>query len=422
MKFKLFFWTSVGFLLLLFGKNVLADDDILWHNEYGGDKVFFNSTGTRLAISILQSYPSLVDPATGLLLKTFDMIYGSSSQKFSHNGNIFASSSSKGIYFIDAKTLDTIRISKVQSTFFDFTNDDDYFITANLSVAGIFINKYDIKTDSLISSFKFLFTPNKYDISMNDFAVSPIGNNIAFSGTELYSAHLYGQFNKIIDLDSKKIIGDFSDPYSINSLPFFKYSRNGILAAIDSDKVNFYDGNSKIIKTLKDSNYIFNDFCLNEDENEIITCSYSRGIKIWDYNTLQLKKWYNNPTLKYSITKVAFDNSKKILIAQSDGLYAFDYSKIVSVNDNGSIQPVINIVPNPTVNQVTINIQNENIMNINLIISDLTGKSIISKDYLNINSNVFNTSFNTSNLPSGTLFFNLTIDGKLFTKQVIIIK
>ncbi len=420
MKFKLFFLTAVGLLSLLSGKNLFADDDILWHNSAWGENVFFNSTGTLLAVTGYSQDDDkyLVKSSSGEIMRIYSNIVGISSKKFSRNGKIFAFSPfDDGIIFINAETLDTIRKSKIKSLFFDFSFDDNYFITANLSVAGIFINKYDIKTDSLISSFKFLFTPNKYDISMNYFVVSPTDNNIAFCGTELYNAHLYGQFNKIIDLNNKKIIGDFSS----NDLKL-KYSGTGILAAIDSGRIKFYDEKAELIKTLKDSSYVFYDFCFNEVDNEIITCGSSTGIRIWDYNTLKLKSTYYNPVFYDGPGVIGYNSINHILAVCAEGTYAFDYSKIVLVNDNGNIQTVINIIPNPTVNQVSINIQKENILNINLRISDLTGKVIMSKDYLNINSNSFNTTINTSNLPSGTLFFNLTIDGKLFTKQVIIIK
>ena len=416
MKFKLFFLTAVGLLSLLSGKNLFADDDILWQNSAWGKNVFFNSTGSLLAVNSNSQDDDtyLIKSSSGEILRIYSKIVGISSRKFSHNGKIFAFSPfDDAIIFINAETFDTIRKSKIKSLFFDFSIDDNYFITANLSVAGIFINKYDIKTDSLVSSLKFLFTPNKYDISMNDFVVSPTDNNIAFSGTELYNAKLFGQFNKIINLDSNKIIGDFAT----TDLKL-KYSSTGILATIDSGKIKFYDRSGKLIKTLLGWH---RDFCFNEKDNEIITAT-STEIKIWDYNTLNLKSSYFNPVFFDGPGRIDFNPTNNMLVVIKGGIYAFDYSKIVSVENNGNIQPSISIIPNPIGNQVIINIQKENILNINLRIVDLTGKMIMLKDYLNINSNSFNTTINTSNLPSGTLFFNLTIDGKLFTKQVIIIK
>ncbi len=416
MKLKLFFLTVVGLLSLLSGKNVFADEDILWQNGAWGDKVFFNSTETLLAVTANSQDDDtyLIKSSSGEIMRIYSNIVGISSKKFSHNGKIFGFPTSKGIIFINTETFDTIRISKIQSLFFDFSFDDNYFITANLSVAGIFINKYDVNTDSLISKFTYLFSPNKDDIWMDDFSVSPIDSNIAFCGTELYKAQLFGKFNKIINLERKKIIGDFA------STDFkLKYSSTGILAAIDSGRIKFYDGSGKLIKTL----YGFHrDFCFNERDNEIITAT-DNEIKFWDFITLKQNFSYYNAVFGKGPGLVAFSKLNNILIVIANGrTYAFDYAKIVSVNDNGGIQPVINIVPNPTVNQVSMNIQKENILNINLRIVDLTGKMIMLKDYLNINSNSFNTTINTSNLPSGTLFFNLTIDGKLFTKQVIIIK
>ncbi len=418
MKFKLFFLTAVGLLLLLFSYNLFADEDILWQNSAYGSKVFFNSSGDVLAVSDNNGHVSLINSKTGEISKTFYTTSEPSSQKFSHNGKIFAFSPfNNGIIFINAETLDTIRKSKIKSLYFDFSVDDNYFITANLSVAGIFINKYNINTDSLISKFTYLFSPNKDDIWMFDFAVSPTGKNIAFAGNEIFGMNNGVSYNKIINLDNNAFIGDFA------TTDFkLKYSSTGILATIDSGKIKFYDEKAKLIKTLKDSNYVFHDFCFNEPANEIITSSNSCGIRVWDFNTLKLKSWYQNPKFTFDVWEMGFSKEKQILAVRANLFYGLDYSYIVGIKDNDFFLPIIQIVPNPTVNQVSINIQKENIMNINLSISDLTGKRIMSKDYLNINSNTFNTSISTSNLPSGTLFFNLTIDGKLFTKQVIIIK
>ena len=241
MKFKLFFLTAVGLLLLLFSYNLFADEDILWQNSAYGSKVFFNSSGDVLAVSDNNGHVSLINSKTGEISKTFYTTSEPSSQKFSHNGKIFAFSPfNNGIIFINAETLDTIRKSKIKSLYFDFSVDDNYFITANLSVAGIFINKYNINTDSLISKFTYLFSPNKDDIWMFDFAVSPTGKNIAFAGNEIFGMNNGVSYNKIINLDNNAFIGDFA------TTDFkLKYSSTGILATIDSGKIKFYDEKDK---------------------------------------------------------------------------------------------------------------------------------------------------------------------------------
>ncbi len=416
---KFLFLMTVATLSLLFFNRSSASEDILWQNNTWGDIVYFSPRGDLL--TILNSGQSImINSNTGIILKTFNLTSNPSIPKFSHNGKIFGyTPSDNGIIFINTDKFDTLRISKIKSDFFDFSFDDKYFLTAKLTIFGIFINKYDFNTDSLISSFSYLFQPEKYEMQMGDFSVLTANNIVAFIGNELvYVPHdkpISKPYCKIINLDSNKIIGDFVSFWQ----PTIKFSTNGVLAAIDNGNINFYDFSGKLIKTLLGSH---RDFCFNEKENEIITAT-STDVKIWDYNTIKLKSSYYNPVFATGPGLISYSNQKNILIVISNGkTYAFDFSYIDGVIDKNSLIPNIQIIPNPTGNQVTISIQKDNIQKIFLIITDLTGNKLLNQNFLNINSNTFTTSINTATLPSGTLFFNLTIDDKQFTKQVKIIK
>ncbi|MBM2816486.1 MAG: hypothetical protein HW421_3248 [Ignavibacteria bacterium] len=417
MKIKLFIFAALSLLALIFSNSIFAQNELLWtKTNYWGVKVFFNSTGSLIALPDFGPHAPILNPATGEILKTFYCVLDPSSKKFSRDGKIFAYASNDGLVLINTETLEQIRTSKIKEIYFDFSSDDKSIITAILNDRGFRINKYDINTDSLQSSFIYPFQPNYDEYWMNDFAVSPVVNNVAFKGGwKNYLSHSGGAYNKIINLDSNKIIGDFTCGGE-----YFKYLSNGILAAINSNTINFYDGQGKLIKILIDSVFQLYDFCFNETDNEIMTCGKSTGIKIWDFNTLQLKKLYKHSIFVEPVALIDYNKFNHILV--TSGLYAFDYSIITDVPEPLKSIPNIEILPNPADNQVSIIIQQENIRNISLSLIDLNGIPLINKMYSNINSNSFNTSINTSNMPSGSLFVNLTIDGKQYTRQVNIIK
>jgi len=384
--------------------------DILWQNDAWGDKVFFNSTGNLLSVTDQSGYAILINTKNGNIIKTYNVYSGWSSQKFSKDGKVFAYSPNYGgIVFINTETFDTLKISKIESYFFDFSKDGNSFITAYFNIDGFRLNKYDIKTDSLQTSFNNPFIPNYYDGWMTDFVVSPSSNKVAFrAGAWFKNQDVGTSYDYIFNLDNNKVLGNIASTEA-----YIKYSASGIVAAIDSGKINFYEDNGKLIKTLPGWH---RDFCFNDIDNEIITAT-STELKMWDFNTLKLKSTYNNPVFGDGPGLVTFNPANNLLIVIKGGCYAFDYSKIVSVKDNNDVIPKLTISPNPSTDFLEISLPSHALKDVAIHVYNVFGEILLSSSHYSILTTQYSAKLDVSSLPPGVYFFKVGEKLRKFVKM-----
>lgn len=92
----------------------------------------------------------------------------------------------------------------------------------------------------------------------------------------------------------------------------------------------------------------------------------------------------------------------------------------VGINNNNPVFAFINAYPNPATDQATITYQLNQNTNVRFVLTDVTGKTIVTKNIDNATNGIHQLSINTQNMPAGAYFYTITANGYSITKQLVV--
>ena len=143
-----------------------------------------------------------------------------------------------------------------------------------------------------------------------------------------------------------------------------------------------------------------------------ITDSGNDGLEFWANSSqgtgyLRFKSAEDGSSLK--IFETDFGKSLK---------YSFSIGDITYVNDIGKFSSLIDVYPNPTSGMVNVNYEFEKNYDVNITITNLSGKKIISKQINN--SSIANIVFDLSNENNGVYLCKIQSNNKVVVKKIVL--
>ena len=309
-------------------------------------------------------------------------------------------------------TTKTIRLKMFDGTLYSTLSHDNKYLAYTLAEKGIEI--IDFNTGKMFK--KYLPLPaNYYDRQMP--------NYLDFSKDDRFLA-ISAQFNpgRVIDIlnDTNYIIDDckgssYAVSISSDGTKFVSYCEdfapNGGANIIDINTKAFI---GKISTSLRIENISIS------PNNRFISLGGFSPLSIWDINNASLIA-----TANYYCEHVKFSPDSNYLISfTSNRLTLINLNKITSISENSVkniIQNIITkVIPNPVNSELLVEFNISNPQKIRLTVNDIVGKemSLLADEFYKLG--IHQIKWNTSSLPNGEYFVNLTSNASLDVKKVII--
>jgi len=220
-----------------------------------------------------------------------------------------------------------------------------------------------------------------------------------------------GSQDEYADNNTQSTEFDLPDMYNEQ---VYIYLKNNFLAYQNEYTIKDVEGNIVFSKGNFDNNAVYMDTldlpqgCYTFE----ITDSGNDGLEFWANSSqgtgyLRLKSAVDGSSLK--IFETDFGKSLK---------YSFSIGDITYVQDFGKFSPLVDVYPNPTVGLVNVNYEFEKISDVNITITDLSGKFIVSK--LLKNSNIANVVFDLSNENESIYLCKIQTNDKVVVKKIVL--
>jgi hypothetical protein len=156
-----------------------------------------------------------------------------------------------------------------------------------------------------------------------------------------------------------------------------------------------------------------------ETNNDYFTIEYSTDAKNWQAIATVKGANNSNQILRYSTIHESINNGGisyyRLKQTNFDGEYEYFTPVVVSCNSENQYK--INVYPNPFNQHLNIDINGLTTEKANILIMDLTGKTVFSQS-LNNNDNTFKIDLD-ANLPNGVYFMKVQVDATTQTYKIV---
>jgi WD40 repeat protein len=431
MKNFLIFLAFFSSSILLLAQPLPTGSDTLWVKQIGAEvkSVKFSPDGQFVYAAAIGNKPMKLSSADGSILKHYDSLVFS--DKYMYIG-------------------------------FDLSKDGQYIVAGDTSNI---INIWDTQTGDIVKILSFALPTDNIDLPViTDFCFSNDDTYLAMSYIYKTMRHSDIEYrSKIIiwNFVTKQIIKEIDTDYGVK----VKYSPSGIYLAVcnrvqnnsDNGRIDIYNTNTWNIEKSWEHNNIVTDIAFSPDGSLLASCAWDGYIKIWDMNTLELKKslslgvgyidaieFIDNQRLlsssvasaqscvviwdietssfikrweKFAGVSISQFAGKKCVLSRVSGVMCLNLDKYVNVETQPNNN--ITIIPNPFNQNISFNIIQENPNNIKIELFDNLSNSIAVIYDSFVSAFPFNYIYNTESLPSGIYHCKISIAGTTFTQQLI---
>ncbi|MDC1068392.1 T9SS type A sorting domain-containing protein [Candidatus Kapabacteria bacterium] len=399
----------------------------LWKSNYDSWDVDFSPNGELLAIGMGDSWGNagyfcyIVDPFTGEVLHQLKNKYPRVTEVvFSPDGKELTTYSKGAFYFWNTETwelTDSLIFTQETHPGWDnyetrYSHNGEYLIVASGETGLCVINRstfetkfrddneiYHVAKSGIQYKSGVEFVSTSYDDKYIMASILPLDEVIIYDFETLEQVKKYeyvyrGEFNP------KK------DEYLIQNMVELpqheiKFYSNVDFFDFEHNKINsFYKFNSTSIYTYLDSG------------NDLVTYHGTQFVTLIDLNNMDNYIVFND--IRGGYCKI---NQYSMMVIPN--VRVFDLSNYLGIENAGS-NPFI-LSPNPANNQINISYTFESPAEYNINISDVTGNNlgVIDSGY---GSGEYLFQYNCEQLPIGTYFITLSINGDNITKQIQIMR
>lgn len=134
---------------------------------------------------------------------------------------------------------------------------------------------------------------------------------------------------------------------------------------------------------------------------------------VWE----QLKNGF--PNVRVDMLRLRRSDNMLLAATHGRGMFVTQLDGEVGIGEPGPISssPIVNVFPNPVVEVLNIEIADITTSNVEINISDISGKHIYKRNFGSINNNIIQ--INTSDWKPGTYILSAVINGDIITKKIV---
>jgi len=403
----------------------LGMEDVVWQKEgLSVASIAFSPTQPYVAVGTT-SWPVLLDLNTGVEIKKFICKNSITGLKFTNDGNYLFTGSTDGQLIKwntqnwDSVIIDDITHSSKCINMIDYNQARNIFATASDSYGCVI---YDANTNQIIDRWSGMPI---VDLKLGDRAVV---NTVSFrnDGKVIAIGMIAADATWLYDLDTKQIIKKIKGEDGLysptkNELIVKKIKDSNGSELLDGlDYYKFDESENPVNINIEELNtelaysYIING-------SKIIIACRTGFIKV--YNLINFSKEHQFDIIeKGTFNILAVSENNNFLLTRTKGiLYLLNIEKYTNVGVQEMIS-TINISPNPTNDLLNIEYTLTKNTNIQITLSDIQGV-FLGEIYSGFQeSGIHSLNYPILNLPSGTYFININVNGSISSKKFVIAK